>query len=859
MFLKGRARVLFLCILVIGVIAGVLRSDTAAGAFSLQEPVVTSLSAPVGNPIFTNAAIAGVVDPRSKISPDVLRDTADGKRASVVILLSEQADVRAAYDIKDEDARGWYVYNTLTEHADRTQSGLRSMLQAEGTAYQPYWAANMIIATADRWLVERLAARPDVARIDSNKPTRWIEDPAIADERPSDSEPEAPGAIEWGVSNVNAPQVWALGFKGQGIVVGGLDTGIRWTHNALKPKYRGWNGTTADHNYNWHDAIHSGGGVCGANTTAPCDDNGHGTHTVGTMLGDDGGTNQVGVAPDAKWIGCRNMNVGDGTPATYTECFQFMIAPTNLAGNSPDPTRRPHVLNNSWGCPASEGCTTRAELEAIVSNTQAAGIFVEVSAGNAGPACSTVVDAPAIYSDSFSTGSITSTNAVSSFSSRGPSTYYNPALLKPNIVAPGSSVRSATRSSDSAFMTLSGTSMAGPHVAGVIALLWSARPHLSRDIAATKTLLQNTANPNVTLTTPQTCGGISSTQIPNNSFGYGRVDALAAVNGAPTPTPTATPTATPPAVISGRITYENALVPTVPIPSVTITANGSPQVMGISNQTGNYELTGLGAGPYTVTPARPPQPTSLANGIFSNDAAMIARHLVGLTILTSSQLDAARVAGQSSLSALDAAYVAQYVVGNQSLTNQTGSWAFAPINRTYPSVAGSLQGQNFTAILKGDVSGDWSPSAGRPLLNAGDRLPWDAVLASVPRQLTARTGSEIVVPLRLDDLRGTGITSFQFDIEYDPTIISPVKIAADISGTMSQGLTVFSNAAKPGLLKVVVFGAVPASGDGEYVNLSFTAIGRPGSSSKVNITGFRFNDGLDPVVTANGTVTITPR
>ena len=143
---------------------------------------------------------------------------------------------------------------------------------------------------------------------------------------------------------------------------------MRWTHNALKPQYRGWNGSTADHNYNWHDSIHSGGGACGPNTQAPCDDNGHGTHTTGTTSGDDGAGNQIGVAPGAKWIGCRNMDQGNGTPATYTECFQFFIAPTDLNGQNPDPTLRPHVMNNSWGCPPSEGCAPDT-LRTIVENT----------------------------------------------------------------------------------------------------------------------------------------------------------------------------------------------------------------------------------------------------------------------------------------------------------------------------------------------------------------------------------------------------------------------------------------------------------------------------------------------------------
>jgi subtilisin family serine protease len=487
---------------------------------------------------------------RGKIAAEVMAGTADGKVASVVILLADQADVSAAYRMQDHDARGWFVYNTLTQHAARTQADLQAFLAAQGVSYQSFWAANMIIATANRSLVETIAVRADVARINTNRPARWIEDPEVANSGVMPNSPNTPNGAEWGLLNVQAPQVWDMGFTGQGMVIGNLDTGTRWSHDSLKPKYRGWNGVSADHNFNWHDAIHSGGGDCGPDVAEPCDDSGHGTHTAGTTVGDDGGANKVGVAPGAKWIACRNMNEGVGTPATYTECFQFMIAPTDLAGNNANPALRPHVLNNSWGCPDFEGCTTRAELEMIVNNTQAAGIFVVVSAGNEGPDCETVMDAPAIYSASFSIGAINISNSLTSFSSRGPSTFYDPDLLKPNISAPGSNVRSAYYTGDSAYRTISGTSMAGPHVAGAVALLWSAHPQFVRDIAATKQILELTANPAVTVAA-ETCGGIPSTQIPNNSFGYGRLDALNAVNlGAsptPTPTPTATPTPTPPA------------------------------------------------------------------------------------------------------------------------------------------------------------------------------------------------------------------------------------------------------------------------------------------------------------------------
>ena len=543
----------------------------AAALFGLALAVCLGLAggggkAAAGLP--TAGSLPGRYD--GKVERRVLDDTANGKSTGLVVLLAEQADLSPAYAMRDQDARGWFVYNALKATAERSQAGIRAMLTARGVSYKPFWVANMLVVSGDRALVESLAARSDVRLIESNDSFKGISDPVTV-AIPSDS----PQTTEWGVQRVNAPQVWALGYTGQGIVIGNQDTGMRWTHNAIRPKYRGWNGSVADHNYNWWDAIHSGGGSCGSNTSAPCDDQGHGTHTTGTTAGDDGAGNQVGVAPGARWIGCRNMDQGNGTPATYTECFQFFIAPTDLNGNNPDPSLRPHVMNNSWGCPPSEGCAATT-LQTIVENTQAAGIFVEASAGNSGPSCSTVSDPPSLYGAAFATGAIDINNVLASFSSRGPVTADGSNRLKPNISAPGVSVRSSTFSSDTSYGSLSGTSMAGPHVVGVVALLWSAHPELSRMITETKTLLQNTANPGVTVSPAQTCGGIPHTQIPNNSFGYGRVDALAAVNAAgPSPTPTATVTGTPPTATS---TPTRTRTPT---PTPTICSN-----YGFSTSTG---------------------------------------------------------------------------------------------------------------------------------------------------------------------------------------------------------------------------------------------------------------------------------
>ena len=414
-----------------------------------------------------------------------------------------------------------------------------------GIDYQSYWAVNMLVAEGDRGDVLAMADLPAVSRIESNEAVDGIhgeDGPETTDEG------NAVEATEVGVTNVQGPSLWSLGFNGQGIVVANQDTGMRWTHAALRNHYRGWiSGTTADHNYNWHDSIHAritnaDGGTpsgpaansCGFNLVAPCDDQGHGTHTTGTSIGDDvgvgTGTNQIGVAPGAKWIGCRNMDAGNGRAATYTECFQFFLAPTDLTNANADPTKRPHVMNNSWGCPLAGELCPREVMKTIVDNSAASGIFVEASAGNDGSACGTVQDPPGIYASAFSTGAISgSTNALQSFSSRGSVTSDGSGRMKPDLSAPGASVRSSLRTSDTAYGTMSGTSMAGPHVVGTVALLWSARSKLVRDIPRTEWLLTRSANPAVTVASNAAgCGGIAS--VPNNHFGWGRVAVLAAYN-----------------------------------------------------------------------------------------------------------------------------------------------------------------------------------------------------------------------------------------------------------------------------------------------------------------------------------------
>ena len=463
----------------------------------------------------------------AKIAPSLASQTALGGSGEALIVFSEQADLSGAANLKTKLEKGQYVYNALRAVAERTQAPMRKMLQDRGIPFESFYGVNMIKLTASRDLLYELAGHNEVQRIEANPKVRSsIPTPNLSLPNTQNSTQQmqtstlTPTGIEWNVAKVNAPQVWALGFHGEGMVIANADTGVQWDHIALKSHYRGWNGTTVNHNYNWHDATSD-------HSPTPIDPQFHGTFTMSEMVGDDGLGNQVGVAPGAKFIACRNMDKhGVGSPAQYIECFQFLIAPYPMGHPElANPALAPDVINNSWDCPASEGCSLTT-LQAIENAVTAAGIFQSMAAGNYGPNCSTVSTSPAIYSSGVGVGATTSYNAIAAFSSRGPVAVDGSNRLKPELVAPGYNIRAAIPYLNMYQGYWQGTSMAAPHVAAGVALLWQARPTLNGQIAATTKQLTKTALP---LTSTQSCTSLPGSAVPNAVFGYGLLDILKAV------------------------------------------------------------------------------------------------------------------------------------------------------------------------------------------------------------------------------------------------------------------------------------------------------------------------------------------
>ncbi len=507
----------------------------------------------------------------SRIDPQLERDlsaTVDG-RTEFLVFLQEQADLSPAYSIADWNERGRFVYETLYTTATQSQTELRTWLEQQGLPYRPLWIVNALVVEGSDTDVQTLAARAEVALLRANRVTSLegamplegdaalpLGAPALQFTIPSSCDPDD-RRICWNIRKIQADRVWyEFGVSGEGITVATIDSGVRYDHPALLRQYRGYSATgTIDHSYNWFDPQRPASNAFDAGN--------HGTHTMGTIVGradQTSGTPAVGVAPGARWIAARGCQTSICTEADLLAAAQWLLTPTDPDGSNPRPDLRPQIINNSWAT------SSQADEKYIGFTTawRAAGIFPVFAAGNAqNTRCGTIAS-PGDYAHVVGVGATSREDLIASFSSIGPA-FNN--LLKPDISAPGQGIVSTFAGADLSYGTLQGTSMAAPHVAGTVALIWSANPTLIGDYDATYTILTQSAAPR---TDDRFRGPAYSqceaTRVPNNVYGYGRVDAYAAVARAMVNVPwlqlpRTIPTMDPTETISLTLTFNAAQVP----------------------------------------------------------------------------------------------------------------------------------------------------------------------------------------------------------------------------------------------------------------------------------------------------------
>ncbi|OQR99581.1 serine protease family S08A [Thraustotheca clavata] len=474
------------------------------------------------------SALAAVIN--AKITSSALRELEQNESFTAFITFKPNgpSPLEAVQSIADVTERRQALFESASTVAEANRQTLKEIVGDR--PIKAFWITKACtVGNVDKALAEKIAKLDSVAKVDIVKTIKL--NPVIKKSEDSPVDNTRPNGIQWGVNTVGAPEVWK-NLKGEGVVIGSIDTGVRHTHEAIKSKWRQSKG--------WFDPYNQ--------VPLPEDLGGHGTHTIGTMVGDFG----IGVAPGAQFISCRGLYEESGTNAALLECAEFMICPTDPDGNHPDCKKGAHIVNNSWG----GGPGTDTWYQDVVDAWQKAGITPIFANSNDGPACSTTGN-PANYPNVISVGAIgsrqDSPTQLAYFSSKGPAQYLDNlgqvhTIIKPDVSAPGFFTYSAVNVSDSYYDYYAGTSMAAPHVAGVVALMKSAQKDLTFDEIKhylTTTTEQKTleAEPEIwkltrnrTLPGAPNCGGVSDSSFPNNRYGYGRVNVAAILPGGKLPT-----------------------------------------------------------------------------------------------------------------------------------------------------------------------------------------------------------------------------------------------------------------------------------------------------------------------------------
>lgn len=462
-----------------------------------------------GSAAIVRAELPPPVEPQ-RVDQAVLQALQADSTTDYVLVFAEKADLSGAYRISDWVERGQYVLDALKAAAARSQKRAQAELQRRGLRYRSFFAGNEIYVYAGNGpALQALVNLPEVARV--RAPVTVQLEPAgfrLPLIGPAAPQAELQGTVGWGITDTRADQFWlTYQHEGEGIIVAGIDTGVDVSHPALAGAYRC--GSDLTNPACWHDPAN----VCSGTV---CDNHGHGTHTMGIMVAsnDPAFLYTVGMAPGAKWIACKGCENSTCSDASLNACADWILAPDG------DPANRPHVVNNSWGDVGGDDW-----FAGKVEGWRAAGIFPAFSAGNFGsPDMCGDLGSPGDYQSAFSSAAHEISGAIASFSSKGPGEFGADPYTKPNLSAPGVDIVSTFRFQS--WVSWSGTSMASPHSAGAVALLWSCNSGLVGKVDETFQLLQSSAD-----TAPAgACGAPASGQ-GNYTYGYGYLNVLAAAMG----------------------------------------------------------------------------------------------------------------------------------------------------------------------------------------------------------------------------------------------------------------------------------------------------------------------------------------
>ncbi len=495
-----------------------------------------------------------------KISPAVQQQLDSADKATFWVRVKGGADLTAARRATTKEVKAEQVYEAKTEHAESSQAGLRKMLKPHDVDFTPYWIVNAVKVTGERQAGrrDRRAARGGADRAGPH--------PQRAQARSRARRRTKVNAIEWNIDRVNAPRVWdELGNRGEGIVVANIDTGVQFDHPDLQRQLPRPATRTApsSHDYNWFDPA----GICP--TAAPCDNNGHGTHTMGTMVG--AGPTASASRPGAQWIAAKGCESNSCSDASLLAAGQWILAPTDAERRQPAPRpragHRQQLLGRRRLRPLVQGdgrgVGRRRDLPGLLQRQRGPELHDQRIAR------------PVRHQLQRRRFDIN--NALYARSSKGAG---ENGEIKPNIAAPGVNVRSSV---PGGYASFTGTSMASPHVAATVALIWSASPSLNGDIEATRPLLDVTAID----VADTACGG---TAADNNIWGEGRLDTFAAVQAAPQEEL---------GELKGVVTAGGA-----PVAGVTVTVTGPTGRTVITGADGAYTFVRLLPGEYEIRAAK---------------------------------------------------------------------------------------------------------------------------------------------------------------------------------------------------------------------------------------------------------------